>query len=109
MEVIEEPGGGGSGAARHWIDSSAYSGTGRKRNIIFRWHWRWTEVILEVQFMIQDLVQIKAGAGGYGRADYSNGHGCSGGAGNPGGTAKIEDSATRIQGKKWYWRLVNNL
>lgn len=59
--------------------------------------------------MIQDLVQIKAGAGGYGRADYSNGHGCSGGAGNPGGTAKIEDSATRIQGKKWYWRLVNNL
>ncbi len=91
-------GGGGSGAARHWIDTSAWSGAGAKgtsysggagggANDVRHWDVRNSEAGAE-----------NGGAGGYGVASYSSGHGATGGAGNPGGDIHLYSYASGQKG-----------
>ena len=91
-------GGGGSGAGRHWIDTSAWSGAGAKGTSYSGGTGGGANDVRYYNVRNSAAGAENGGAGGYGVASYSSGHGATGGAGNPGGAIYLYSSASGQKG-----------
>ena len=101
-------GGGGSGASRHFKNTSGWSGAGSKGTSYSGGTGGGGSDVRD-KYWNSGPGEENGGTGGYAYSNHSSGHGTTAGAGNPGGVAYLYSRSIRWSRNKWNRWFVNNL